>query len=236
MYAVGRTAGGGSAYRRSVIDRALRPLKTRLLAPLARPLERTSPATITAVGLVVGLGAAAAAAAGRFDVALVAWLLNRMLDGLDGDVARLTGRASARGAYLDLMADLLVYAAVPLGLAAGAVGAGLADPAAAWGAAALAGAAFYVNLGSLAHLSSALANAPEAKRARSAGSAPGIHLPAGLIEGAETVVLIAIALALPALAPWTLGTIAVLVLATAGQRVAWGARRLAADGPPDGAA
>jgi phosphatidylglycerophosphate synthase len=218
-----------------VVDRALRPLKTRLLAPLARPLARTSPATITAVGLVVGLGAAAAAAVGRFDVALVAWLLNRVLDGLDGDVARRAGRANTRGAYLDLMADLLVYAAVPLGLAAGAVGAGLAEPAAAWGAAALAGAAFYVNLGSLAYLSSALASAPEAARARAAGSAPGIHLPAGLIEGAETVVLFAVALALPALAPWTLGATAGLVLATAAQRVLWGARRLTAGGPPDGA-
>ncbi|MFN2323539.1 MAG: CDP-alcohol phosphatidyltransferase family protein [Trueperaceae bacterium] len=217
-----------------MVDRALRPLKTRLLAPLARPLERTSPAAITAVGLVVGLAAAAAAAAGRFDVALAAWLVNRLLDGLDGDVARLAGRANSRGAYLDLMADLLVYAALPLGLAAGAVAAGLADPAAAWSAAALAGAAFYVNLGSLAYLSSALANRPEGARARKAPSAPGIHVPAGLIEGAETVVLIAIALALPALAPWTLGAIAALVLATAAQRVAWGARRLAADGPSDG--
>jgi phosphatidylglycerophosphate synthase len=207
-----------------MVDRILRPLKTRLLAPLARPLARTSPTAITAVGLVVGLGAAAAAAAGRFDVALAAWIANRALDGLDGDVARHAGRASARGAYLDLMADLLVYAAVPLGLAAGA-----------WGAAAFAAASFYVNLGSLAYLSSALAAAPEAARARAAGSAPGIHLPAGLIEGAETVVLFAVALALPAFAPWTLGAIAVLVLATAGQRAAWGARRLAGGGVPGAA-
>ncbi len=231
MYAVGRKPGGGPAYRRCVVDRALRPFKTRLLAPLARPLRRTPPSAITATGLVVGLAAAAAAAAGWFAVALVAWLVNRVLDGLDGDVARLAGRAGARGAYLDLMGDLLVYAAVPLGLAAGAVGAGIADPAAAWSAAALAAAAFYVNLGSLAFLSSALANAPETERARSDGSAPTIHLPAGLIEGAETVVLFAVALALPALAPWTLGAIAVLVLATAGQRVIWGSRRLARGGP-----
>ncbi len=215
-----------------MIDRVLRPLKTRLLAPVARPLERTPPGAITAAGLVVGLAAAAAAAAGRFDIALAAWLANRLLDGLDGDVARRAGRASARGAYLDLMADLLVYVAVPLGLAAGAASAGLVAPAAAWGAAAFAAAAFYVNLGSLAFLSAALAAEPEAAGARADGSAPGIHLPAGLIEGAETIVLFAIALALPALATWTLGAIGVLVLATAGQRVLWGARRLAR--PRDG--
>ena len=228
MYAVGPSADARPAYRRCVVDRALRPLKTRLLAPLAGRLERTPPAAVTAVGLAVGLAAAAAAAAGRFDVALAAWLLNRLLDGLDGDIARRAGRADTRGAYLDLMADLLVYAAVPLGLV---------EPAAAWSAAAFAAAACYVNLGSLAFLSSALALAPEAVEARADGSSPGIHLPAGLIEGAETIVLFAIALALPALAPWTLGAIAVLVLATAGQRTLWGARRLGGiAAPPDAAA
>jgi phosphatidylglycerophosphate synthase len=210
-----------------VIDRVLRPVKTRLLAPLARRLAPLPPDALTAVGLAVGLAAAGLAVAGRFDAALAAWLVNRLLDGLDGDVARASGRAGPRGAYLDLMADLTVYAAVPLGLAAGAAAHGLADPVASWSAAAFAIAAFYVNLGSLAFLSAALAQDAEGRRADAAGSAPGLHLPAGLVEGAETVVLFTLALALPGLAPWTLGAIAALVFATALQRVAWAARRLA---------
>ncbi|MDF1522296.1 MAG: CDP-alcohol phosphatidyltransferase family protein [Trueperaceae bacterium] len=213
-----------------MIDCVLRPVKTRLLAPLAGRLAPVPPAALTAVGLAVGLAAAGLAAAGRFDAALLAWLANRLLDGLDGDVARASGRAGPRGAFLDLMADLTVYAAVPLGLAAGAAAHGFADPVAVWSAAALAVAAFYVNLGSLAFLSAALALEAEGRRAGGGGSAPGLHLPAGLIEGAETVVLFTLALALPAYASWTLGTIAALVFASALQRVGWGARRLAPGG------
>jgi phosphatidylserine synthase len=211
-----------------MVDRALRPVKARLFAPLAYLARAVPPDALTAAGLVVGLAAAWAAALGRFDLALAGWLANRVLDGLDGDVARLTGRAGARGAYLDLMADLVVYAAVPLGLAAGVAAGGWADPVAVWAAAAAAPAAFYVNLGSFSLLSSALALQEEGRRARARTAAPTIHLPAGLIEGAETVVALAVALAFPALAPWTLATVAVLTLLTAAQRVWWGARRLAA--------
>ncbi len=217
-----------------MVDRALRPVKARLFAPLAFAARRIPPDALTGMGLAAGLAAAAAAASGRFDLALAGWLLNRVLDGLDGDVARLTGRAGARGAYLDLMADLVVYAAIPLGLAAGVTAAGLADPVAVWAAAAAATAAFYVNLGSLSLLSSALTAEAEGKRARERVAAPSIHLPAGLIEGAETVVAFAVALAFPVLAPWTLATVALLTFATAGQRVWWGARRLGVD--RDGAA
>ena len=42
--------------------------------------------------------------------------LNRLLDGLDGAVARATHR-SALGGYLDIVADYLFYAGVPLGFA-----------------------------------------------------------------------------------------------------------------------
>lgn len=220
-----------------MVDHALRPLKARLFAPLALAVRTVPPDALTAAGLLVGLAAAAAAALGRFDVALAGWVLNRTLDGLDGDVARLTGRAGARGAYLDLMADLIVYAAIPLGLAAGVAAGGLADPVAVWAAAAAATAAFYVNLGSLSLLSSALASQEEGRRAREAPAAPSFHLPAGLIEGAETVVAFAVALAFPALAPWTLAAVATLVLVTALQRVWWGAQRLQGVDPArDGAA
>lgn len=220
-----------------MVDRALRPVKTRLLAPIARRLAAVPPDALTAAGAALGVAAAAAAASGRFGTALALWLANRLLDGLDGDVARLSGRAGPRGAYLDLMADLLVYAALPLGLAAGAVGAGLAAPLATWVAAAALAAACYVNLGSLAFLSAALAperggsrRGTEAATGRGGASAPGIHLPAGLVEGAETVVLYTAVLALPHLAPWTLGATALLVAATAVQRTVWGARHLRREG------
>jgi hypothetical protein len=134
------------------------------------------------------------------------------------------------------MADLLVYAAVPLGLAAGAAGSltgtPLADPAWVWAAAAFALSAFYLNLGSWALLAPAL-SAAEARGGEASGaptpadpSAPGLRMPAGLMEGAETVVAFSVALWWPGWAVATLAAIGALTLAGAVQRTLWGLRRL----------
>ena len=227
-----------------MVDRYLRPLKARVYAPLLGPLAGVPADAVTAIGMALGLAAAAAAALGRFEWALLAWWANRLLDGLDGELARATfGRATApaRGPYLDLMADLLVYAAVPLGLAAGAAGSltgtPLADPAWVWAAAAFALAAFYLNLGSWALLGPAL-SAVEAQGGNAAGaaaptdpSAPGLRMPAGLMEGAETVVAFSVALWWPGWAVATLATIGALTLAGAVQRTLWGLRRLGRAAP-----
>lgn len=242
-----------------MIDRYLRPWKARTYAPLLRPLAGVPADVVTAVGLAVGLAAAAAAAAGRFEWALVGWWANRWLDGLDGELARAPARAGgpalalgaarARGAYLDLMADLLVYAAVALGLAAGAAGsltgAPLADPPWVWAAAAFALASFYLNLGSWALLAPALSAAEAAPAAAPADAdaidgagtgapadptAPGLRMPAGLMEGAETIVVFTVALAWPSWAAVTLATIGALTLAGALQRTLWGLRRLGRPG------
>jgi hypothetical protein len=269
-----------------VVDRYLRPWKARLYAPLVRRLARVSPDAVTVAGLAVGLAAAAAAALGRFEWALAGWWLNRLLDGLDGELARAARRHPSQiapgraprgrhdaapgaapdgrplaGAYLDLMTDLVVYAALPLGLAAGAAGTltgvPLAAPPAVWAAAAFALAAFYLNLGSLALLGPAL-EAREAEEARATGAAradapvrttraardaadagggrgndlaaseavPGLRMPAGLMEGAETVVAFSLALWWPAWAIATLTVIGGLTLLSAVQRWLWGMRRL----------
>jgi phosphatidylserine synthase len=239
MYGIGRFVPAPSAYRRAVVDRVLRPLKVRVYAPLTRALASWPADVVTAVGAGVGVTAALLAALGRFDLALVAWWSNRVLDGLDGELARAARRGgghrvgAAQGAYLDLMADLLVYALLPLGLAAGAAGTLTGSPAtpdlagswAVWAAAAAAVAAFYLNLGSWTLLSAALA---EAEGPRRGGADPtGIRMPAGLMEGAETIVAFSVALLWPAVAVWSLGGIALLTLLSAGQRTWWGARRLA---------
>ena len=244
-----------------MVDSYLRPLQARAYAPLLRPLAAVPADAVTVVGLAIGLAAAAAAALGRFEWALVGWWVNRWLDGLDGELARAAARrrpagvvasmrgAAARGAFLDLMADLVVYAAVPIGLAAGAAGSltgtPLVDPPWVWAAAALALASFYHNLGSWALLGparaaaeAASANAGPPGTARPADrapeygvavpdpNAPGLRMPAGLMEGAETIVVFTVALAWPAWAAVTLATIGALTLAGALQRTAWGVRRL----------
>jgi len=69
---------------------------------------------ITFAGLVVGLGAALVIAFGEVGWGLALVIANRMLDGLDGAVARATA-PTALGGYFDIVADFAFYVAIPVG-------------------------------------------------------------------------------------------------------------------------
>lgn len=77
--------------------------------------------TVTLAGLIPALGAALAILQGQHWLALGLILFNRLLDGLDGAVARAKGMTDL-GGYLDTLADFAFYVAVPLAF-------GLANPA-----------------------------------------------------------------------------------------------------------
>jgi phosphatidylglycerophosphate synthase len=228
-----------------VLDRPLRPLKRRALAPLTRALRGVRPGRITALALASGLLAALAAALGAFGAALAAWLTNRVLDGVDGEVARAqagrvsspergpqpadgAGSGSDRGGYFDLLGDLTVYAAVTLGVAAGAAGTltgrPLAPATTTWALAALVLASYYVNLGSLTLLSALLEKRGWGAAVR--GEPTSVTLPDGLIEGTETLLLVTLMLALPSYAPTLFAVTAALVIVTAAQRAYHAARVL----------
>jgi phosphatidylglycerophosphate synthase len=104
-----------------MFDAAILPLQRRLLSSPAEALVRRGVRAdqITVAGLVIGLLAAGAAALGLYALALVCLVLNRLADGLDGAVARLT-EPTDRGAYLDVALDFVFYAAFPLGFAVAA--------------------------------------------------------------------------------------------------------------------
>ena len=84
-----------------MLDHTLRGYKDDLLRPVAGHLGRISPNAITILAMVVGLAAAGAAGLQWYGAAFVLWLLNRVLDGLDGMVARVHARQSDFGGYLD---------------------------------------------------------------------------------------------------------------------------------------
>jgi hypothetical protein len=91
-----------------------RPVSTRITMALA-PL-RIHPDVLSVMFFLVGMTAAWSLSAGR---ALVGGLLVQaasILDGVDGETARLRGLASARGAMLDATMDRMVDAAVVAGL------------------------------------------------------------------------------------------------------------------------
>ncbi|PSJ43463.1 hypothetical protein C7I55_03665 [Sphingomonas deserti] len=75
---------------------------------------------VTMAGMVVGLAAAAAIGQGEYRTGLLLILVNRLLDGLDGAIAR-ASRLTDFGGYLDIVADFVFYVAVPVGF-------GLASP------------------------------------------------------------------------------------------------------------
>ncbi|HSL10788.1 MAG TPA: NTP transferase domain-containing protein [Actinomycetota bacterium] len=91
-----------------------RPVSTRISMVLAR--TPISPDAMSAVGAALGIIAAVLLASGSAVAAGVAVHATSVLDGVDGELARLRLRASPRGAMLDGILDRLVDAAVIGGL------------------------------------------------------------------------------------------------------------------------
>ncbi len=194
-----------------MFDARLRPIKDRVLTPVAAALgDRVAPNTISMLALAPGLGAAWAAWTQHPAIALLLWALNRLLDGLDGTVARRTGRASDFGGVLDLVLDFVVYAAIPIGALAGRGG----D---AWWALTALLAAFYVNAAAWMSLSAVLEKRGAAAAMR--GEATSVAMPAGLVGGAETIAAYTILLAWPAGAHWVAWLLTAAVLFSAAQQV-----------------
>lgn len=99
-----------------MFDSRLRPLIDPPLNRLGRAVARLGIGAdaVTLLGIAAGVAAGLAIAHAMFLAGLVLILLNRLLDGLDGAVARAT-RLSDFGGYLDIVADYAFYVAVPLG-------------------------------------------------------------------------------------------------------------------------
>ena len=99
----------------------LDPLMRKLMdEPLNTAAElahsKISANSITIIGFFIGILSFIAVSQGYFTLALVFLLLNRLADGLDGPIARKTG-ATDLGGYLDITADFLLWALLPLGFA-----------------------------------------------------------------------------------------------------------------------
>lgn len=101
-----------------MFDARLRPLIDPPLNAIGAMLARAgiSANMVTLLGLLPGLAAAVAIAQGQYLLGLGLILTNRLLDGLDGAVARARG-PSDFGGYLDILADFAFYTAIPVGFA-----------------------------------------------------------------------------------------------------------------------
>jgi phosphatidylglycerophosphate synthase len=98
------------------LRRWIDPLTDRVAGTLAAWGLRAD--TITIAGFLVGTGAWAALAFAQYPLALVILVINRVMDGLDGAVARRLGPTDV-GGYLDIVLDFFFYAGVPFFFAVG---------------------------------------------------------------------------------------------------------------------
>lgn len=99
-----------------MLDAKLRPLIDPPLNRAGRALAAMgiSANMLTFAGLAFGLGGALAIAFGEIGLGLGLIIANRLLDGLDGAVARATV-PTPLGGYFDIVADFAFYVSIPLG-------------------------------------------------------------------------------------------------------------------------
>jgi CDP-diacylglycerol--glycerol-3-phosphate 3-phosphatidyltransferase len=103
----------------SIIDRKAREIARPALDGVAKVLARwnVSPDLVTLAGLVFTIGVAVLAAMGEIRWAGVAYLVAALFDALDGTLARVSGKGSRFGAFLDSTIDRFEESIVFLGLA-----------------------------------------------------------------------------------------------------------------------
>lgn len=103
------------AGRELVLEGVFRPL-AGVFVPLLRRWRIPPPAVVLA-NAIVGLAAAGLLAGGELVAAALTVQLKTLLDNLDGQLARATGRVTLAGRYLDTLADVVVNASLFFALA-----------------------------------------------------------------------------------------------------------------------
>ena len=101
-----------------MLDKAIQQGLKPVLHRMARGLVHAGVGAdaLSFTGFALGMAAALSIAFQHFLAGLVLLLLSRLMDGLDGAVARLT-TPTDRGGFLDITLDFVFYAAIPLAFA-----------------------------------------------------------------------------------------------------------------------
>ena len=191
------------------VRRALPPL----IDPMARALAGVgvSANMVTAATFVAGTAAAALIAVGFPRAGLAVWLVSRFGDAIDGALARVEGRPSAIGGYLDITLDMAAYSLMVIGFAAARPDLGVA-----WSAV-LAGYVLAITT------TLALSNAAASKGRTVSTTNRTFQFTTGLAEAGETSVMYTAWVIFPGWLPWLVWMwVAVLALtAVQRSRLAW---------------
>lgn len=197
-----------------MLDALLRKFKEMLLYPAARITGKfLHPNGVTVVAFLFGLVCFYLILQKQYIPALIFWLVNRIVDGLDGTIARIYNKQSDFGGYLDIMLDFVIYAMIPIGLV-------MAAPSHnAYLTLALLLALYYVNGASWMYLSSILEKRKQG--AASNDEMTSVTMPSGLVGGTETIILYCLFILLHSKIVILFLIMSVLLIITIIQRMIW---------------
>ena len=101
-----------------MLDRYMIPVFKPPLRGLAKALDKLNinADQVSVCGFIIGMVSVAMVATGHFYLALLCLLLNRLADGIDGELARLQNATDA-GGFLDITLDFIFYGMFPVGFA-----------------------------------------------------------------------------------------------------------------------
>ena len=101
-----------------MLDRTILDKTRSLLSNLAKQLLKRNVTAnqVTVAGFIVGMTAVPLIILDYTYLALACIILNRLLDGLDGTLARMS-TPTDRGGFLDIVLDFIFYSAIPLAFA-----------------------------------------------------------------------------------------------------------------------
>lgn len=206
-----------------MLDGAAKKLTDPVFDTIARYLAKTgiSANAITLAAGAIGLAVLIPLALQNYLWALAVILINRLLDALDGAVARRNGITDL-GGFFDVVEDFIFFGAVVLGFA-------LADPdanalAAAW--------LLFSFMGAEASFLGYAALAEKRQFQHESQGRKSIFFLGGLVEGMETVAVFILACVFPQWFPWIAVVFGVLCWMTTGGRITVAIFTLTEGGPP----
>ncbi|KAI4941682.1 hypothetical protein J4E91_010556 [Alternaria rosae] len=101
-----------------MLDIQLRPIKDTLFDSVTPFVPSAcSPLAITFLAFASGVISCITAASNNTLASTTFWALNRVLDCLDGAVARKRNQSSDLGGFFDLLGDFIIYSAIPISCA-----------------------------------------------------------------------------------------------------------------------
>lgn len=164
-----------------MLDAKITPFIKPLLKPLITALDAigVSPNQVTVAGFIIGIFAVPFIILNWWGAALSCIILNRVFDGIDGELARYQQSSSSAGGFLDICLDFLFYASIPLAF-------GIADPIN-WGIPAMVLLATFIGTGS-SFLAFAIA-AEKFNIDRPQFANKSFYYMQGLTEGTETILV-----------------------------------------------